>query len=145
MMINLIETTANRVRVSGIIVIVRGNFSLKQTVNVAEQLISADINIMEVTLNSYNALEAIHQLRQDMGERLLVGAGNVRVPVQIAEAQMAAMSKPAGDAPAPACAFSPINRTTIRAVYVKEIGGWLPASDAGFTGFDGGLLALRDC
>jgi 2-dehydro-3-deoxyphosphogluconate aldolase/(4S)-4-hydroxy-2-oxoglutarate aldolase len=88
-MTKLIESTANRIKESGIIVIVRGNLSVKQIVSAAEQLASADINIMEITLNSHNALEAIHQIRQDLGDRMLVGAGTVRTAAQVAEAQKA--------------------------------------------------------
>jgi 2-dehydro-3-deoxyphosphogluconate aldolase / (4S)-4-hydroxy-2-oxoglutarate aldolase len=88
-MTKLIESTANRIKESGIIIIVRGNLSLKQIVSAAEQVASAKINIMEVTLNSHNALEAIHQLRRDLGDRMLVGAGTVRTAAQVAEAQKA--------------------------------------------------------
>lgn len=88
-MTKLIESTANRIKESGIIVIVRGNLSVKQIVSAAEQLVFADINIMEVTLNSPKALEAIHQLRQDLGDRMLVGAGTVRTAAQAAESQKA--------------------------------------------------------
>jgi hypothetical protein len=43
------------------------------------------------------------------------------------------------------CAFSDADRHSLHAVYVPEMGGWLPRTDSGFTGFEGGLLSLRDC
>jgi hypothetical protein len=46
---------------------------------------------------------------------------------------------------AAACAFSDWDLHTITAVYVPEIGGWFPRTDADFTGRDGGLLSLGDC
>ena len=48
-------------------------------------------------------------------------------------------------AEAPTCAFSEADRHSLTSVYVKEIGSWLPRTDSGFTGFEGGLLSLRDC
>ena len=43
----------------GLIAIVRGNFSFAKILEIAETLESSQISIMEVTLNTPNALEAI--------------------------------------------------------------------------------------
>jgi len=43
------------------------------------------------------------------------------------------------------CPFTKEERRSLRAVYLKEVGVWLPRTDKGYTGFEGGLLALRFC
>ena len=47
------------------------------------------------------------------------------------------------------CAILAGGRQSLRAVYVKQMGIWLPRTGSGFTGLDGGLLALlsqsREC
>jgi len=46
------------------------------------------------------------------------------------------------------CTLSVADRSSLRAVYVKQIGSWLPRTDSGFTGVEGGalyLLSQHDC
>ncbi len=73
---------AQRIRASGLVAIIRGNFSLSQILAIAEVLAAAT-PIMEVTLNTTSALEAIQALRRQFGDRLLIGAGTVRTVVQL--------------------------------------------------------------
>ena len=62
----------------GLVPIVRGSFSIEQLQRVAATLLEAEINVVEVTLNSLNALEGIAALRKRFGESMLIGAGTVR-------------------------------------------------------------------
>lgn len=62
----------------GLVPIVRGSFSIDQLKQVAETLLEAEINVVEVTLNSQNALEGIAVLRKQLGDTMLIGAGTVR-------------------------------------------------------------------
>ena len=62
----------------GLVPIVRGSFSIDQLKQVAETLLEAEINVVEVTLNSQNALEGIAALRKQFGDTMLIGAGTVR-------------------------------------------------------------------
>ncbi len=62
----------------GLIPIVRGRFTPRQVVAIAETLKGAGINVIEVTLNSSNALESISLLRKEFSDNMLVGAGTVR-------------------------------------------------------------------
>jgi Entner-Doudoroff aldolase len=79
-----IEKTQLVVKKSGIIAIIRGDFPLAQMIQIGEILANAGLTIMEVTLNSQNALEAISALRtQFAGSPLLVGAGTVRTAAQV--------------------------------------------------------------
>ncbi|MGH2520900.1 MAG: hypothetical protein ACRDH2_00215 [Anaerolineales bacterium] len=43
------------------------------------------------------------------------------------------------------CPFTQEERRSQHAVYLEEAGLWMPRTDGGYTGFEGGLLALRDC
>jgi len=77
---------AQRVRETGLIAIIRGKFSRNQVVGIAETLLTHQIPVMEVTLNTTGALESIRQLRAQFGDRLVVGAGTVRTADQFAAA-----------------------------------------------------------
>jgi 2-dehydro-3-deoxyphosphogluconate aldolase/(4S)-4-hydroxy-2-oxoglutarate aldolase len=70
----------------GIIAIVRGNFPLDRLIAIGETLASAKLPIIEVTLNSAGALDAIGELRERLGDDVLVGVGTVRTAVQLQEA-----------------------------------------------------------
>jgi hypothetical protein len=48
----------------------------------------------------------------------------------------------ASGSPDAAGCFSAIDRLSLTSVYIKEVGGWFPRTDSGFTGFDGGLIYL---
>ena len=45
----------------------------------------------------------------------------------------------------PNCAFTAADGLSIEASYVAGGGGWLPQTDNGPTGVDGGLISLKDC
>ncbi|MFN8495732.1 MAG: bifunctional 4-hydroxy-2-oxoglutarate aldolase/2-dehydro-3-deoxy-phosphogluconate aldolase [Caldilineaceae bacterium] len=77
---------AQRVRAEGLIGIVRGNFSQSQILAIGEVLLAASTPVMEVTLNTTSALDAIRALRQHFGDKLLVGAGTVRTAEQLKQA-----------------------------------------------------------
>jgi 2-dehydro-3-deoxyphosphogluconate aldolase/(4S)-4-hydroxy-2-oxoglutarate aldolase len=71
----------------GLIAILRGDFPFEHTRRIAEVLLETQVPIMEVTLNSQGALEAIARLRQEFeGQPLLIGAGTVRTAPQVDEA-----------------------------------------------------------
>ncbi|MFC0215371.1 bifunctional 4-hydroxy-2-oxoglutarate aldolase/2-dehydro-3-deoxy-phosphogluconate aldolase [Paenibacillus chartarius] len=66
-----------------IVVIVRG-VEPEYMEGLAEALYAGGIRVMEVTLNSPRALEAITMLREKLGERMYIGAGTV-IDVEDAE------------------------------------------------------------
>ena len=74
---------AERIRRAGIIAIIRGQFSLAQLISTAEALLSGGIYVLEVTLNTSHALEGIGQLRRQLGNTALIGAGTVRTRVDV--------------------------------------------------------------
>lgn len=78
-----IEQTKAFIKQTGIIAIVRGNYPLEEILEIGDALLAAPVQIMEVTLNSANALEAIAALRQRYGDNMLVGAGTVRTKEQV--------------------------------------------------------------
>ena len=69
----------------GLISIIRGAFSPKETLQLAEALVAGGVNIIEVTLNSTHALASIREL-QRFGEDVLVGAGTVRSAEDVTKA-----------------------------------------------------------
>ncbi len=71
------------IKSDGLIAIVRGNFPLAHLLAIAETLHANGLTVMEVTLNSANALEAIARLRVQAGEGMLVGAGTVRTAPEL--------------------------------------------------------------
>jgi len=73
-----IDHTIDRIRVAGVIAIVRGQFSTRQIVSIASALMEGGLSMMEVTLNSTDALEHIRTLREHAGTRMMIGAGTVR-------------------------------------------------------------------
>ena len=74
-MVNLIQQQLLK---CGLVPIVRGSFSVEQLHQVAATLLDAEINVVEVTLNSQNALEGSAALRKRFGNTMLIGAGTVR-------------------------------------------------------------------
>ena len=78
-----IEKTIQRIEQTGVIAILRGDFSIDRILGIAETLVTNGISILEITLNSAGALEAIRYLQQEFRPAdLLVGAGTVRTPEQ---------------------------------------------------------------
>ena len=66
------------IKSDGLIAIVRGNFPLSHLLAIAETLHGNGLAVMEITLNSAGALEAIGRLRERAGDDMLIGAGTVR-------------------------------------------------------------------
>jgi len=75
---DLIESTSRRIKQSGIIAIIRGDYSVEDTLRIGEALLAGGVTSMEVTLNSPTALTALPQLRSHFKEEMLIGAGTVR-------------------------------------------------------------------
>lgn len=70
----------------GLIAIVRGNFPAAKVIEIGDALLASPVLIMEVTLNTTGALDAIGLLRDRFGDKMLVGAGTVRTVAQFDEA-----------------------------------------------------------
>lgn len=81
-----IEKTTQFICDEGLIAIVRGNFPTPKLLEIGDALLASPVLVMEVTLNTTGALDAIKLLRERFGENLLVGAGTVRTVSQFEEA-----------------------------------------------------------
>jgi Entner-Doudoroff aldolase len=81
-----LEAVPLAIKECGIIAILRGTFTVDQTVAIAEALVDETITVIEVALNSANALEAIGAMRSAVGEAALIGAGTVRSATDLDEA-----------------------------------------------------------
>lgn len=68
--------TLTRILKHKIVVIIRG-IDPDDFLSIAGALLEGGLNVMEITLNSRNALSVIKQAFLQMGDRLLVGAGTV--------------------------------------------------------------------
>ncbi len=66
------------VRDDGLVAIVRGDFSLDDLQAVAEALLEGGVRLLELTLNSTDALTGIERLGARFSGDLVVGAGTVR-------------------------------------------------------------------
>jgi len=77
------EQTAIRLKHEGIVAIIRGQFSTERILEIGRALMTARVPVMEVTLNTSNALGAIKELRARFGADLMVGAGTVRTVDQV--------------------------------------------------------------
>lgn len=73
-----IETASGQIKQSGVIAILRGDFSVKDMLRIGEALMAGTITVMEVTLNSPSSLTALPQMRHHFGDEMLIGAGTVR-------------------------------------------------------------------
>ena len=80
-------TTLDRILKNKIVAIIRGA-GLADVLRIAEALQRGGVDILEVTLNSPNALQVIHELANKM-ENMLIGAGTV-LSAADAEASIAA-------------------------------------------------------
>ena len=63
----------------GIVAVVRSPHS-QQLIEVARALVEGGVTVMEVTLSVPNALDVLRQVRQALGDKLLLGAGTVLDP-----------------------------------------------------------------
>ncbi len=70
------ESQLRRVLDSGIVAVVRAPDS-DQLVHVARALADGGVDVVEITMSVPNALDVLRQVRQELGERLLLGAGTV--------------------------------------------------------------------
>ena len=77
-----------RTREAGMVVIIRG-VPADWAVPIGEALLAADVDVMEITLNTPQALEMIAALRAALGEQMVIGAGTV-LSVEDAEHAFAA-------------------------------------------------------
>ena len=84
-------TTLSQITVHKIVAILRG-IQADDVLKIAGALCDGGVKIIEVTLNSPNALLAIEQLNSAYGNQLLVGAGTV-LDISDAKAAMAAGAK----------------------------------------------------
>jgi 2-dehydro-3-deoxyphosphogluconate aldolase/(4S)-4-hydroxy-2-oxoglutarate aldolase len=74
------------IRETGIVAIVRGDYQLRRVLGIAAALEEGGVRVMEVTLNSRGALEAIEALRERSPNSSLIGAGTVRTPADVGRA-----------------------------------------------------------
>jgi len=72
------ESTSQRIKQCGIIAIIRGDYSVDDTLRIGDALLAGGVTVMEVTLNSPSALTALPKLRSHFKEDMLIGAGTVR-------------------------------------------------------------------
>lgn len=78
------------IRETGLVAILRGEFSPDRAIQIAQALQNSGIKILEVTLNSSDALHLIELLRKTFSDgSMLVGAGTVRSEIQLKEAVQA--------------------------------------------------------
>ena len=74
---NNTTTVKEKIYSNGLISIIRGKFSLANIMAISEALVAGGVHIIEVTLNTTNALEGIKEIKNNFGEDVLVGAGTV--------------------------------------------------------------------
>src|SRR5881409_518973 len=70
------ETQLRRVLDCGIVAVVRSPDS-RQLVEVARALADGGVTVVEITMSVPNALDVVRQVRQALGDRVLLGAGTV--------------------------------------------------------------------
>ena len=80
--------TLNRILGHKIIVIIRG-IDPADFLNIAGAILNGGLSVMEITLNSRDALSVIKQATVQMGEQLLIGAGTVLDAASAEEAMSA--------------------------------------------------------
>lgn len=81
-----IQQSVQQLKQVGIIAIMRGDYSIPDFLAIAETLIESSVSVMEITLNSSSALQAIGEVQRRFGEQVLVGAGTVRTAAQVEQA-----------------------------------------------------------
>jgi len=73
----------DQIKAARIIAIIRGNYTLDALRIMAQTLYESGFNVLEVTLNSPGAIDAIRMLHTEMGDQLLIGAGTVMEALQV--------------------------------------------------------------
>lgn len=68
---------AEHIKRAGLVAIIRGSHTAAELLAVGEALVAGGVSVLEVTLTSPHALAGIRVLRQELGEKLTVGAGTV--------------------------------------------------------------------
>ncbi|MDQ4078416.1 MAG: bifunctional 4-hydroxy-2-oxoglutarate aldolase/2-dehydro-3-deoxy-phosphogluconate aldolase [Chloroflexota bacterium] len=81
--VNSVEEIREHIKRVGIIPIIRGDFPTAWLLELGDVLLAAGIPVVEVTLNSQNALGAIATLRERFGDDMVVGVGTVRTVEQV--------------------------------------------------------------
>ena len=76
-------------RDDGLVAIIRGGFSVGEQEAIAEALLAGGVRILEVTLNTTDALTGIQRLNERFANELLVGAGTVRTAADARRARAA--------------------------------------------------------
>ena len=80
------DSALEKIGEQGVIAIVRGQYTMEQIVAIAETLAGVGLNILEITLNTTDALAAIERLNREFADTLCVGAGTVRTAEQLNQA-----------------------------------------------------------
>jgi len=75
---DMIEKASAQIKECGIVAILRGDFSVDDMTRIGEALLAGGVTVMEVTLNSASALDALPKLRKHFADKMLIGAGTVR-------------------------------------------------------------------
>lgn len=65
-----------QIKQGGIIAVLR-DLNLKYVLEVAEALRDSGINVLEITMETPNAISIIKTIKKEMGESIVVGAGTV--------------------------------------------------------------------
>ncbi len=78
-----LDDTRATLRQAGLIAILRGDFAVDDMLRLGEALLAGGVTVLEVTLNSAAALEALPALRKRLGHAMLIGAGTVRYGTQV--------------------------------------------------------------
>ena len=71
----------------GLVAIVRGEFSVGEQEAIAEALLAGGVRILEITLNTTDALTGVRRLNERFPDDLLVGAGTVRTAADAQQAR----------------------------------------------------------
>ena len=75
-----------RIREEGLVAIVRGGYLLPEIIAIADAMLAAPLPLLEITMNTPDALSAIQTLRQRYDDSMAIGAGTVRTAAQAAAA-----------------------------------------------------------
>src|ERR1700732_256376 len=90
------ETQLRQVLECGLVAVVRSQ-ERQQLVEVVRALADGGVNVVEITMSVPNALDVLKQVRQALGDRVLLGAGTVLDP----ETARAVLLAGAGDGVGP--------------------------------------------
>ncbi|MEM7736974.1 MAG: bifunctional 4-hydroxy-2-oxoglutarate aldolase/2-dehydro-3-deoxy-phosphogluconate aldolase [Deinococcota bacterium] len=80
------ETVKQHLYKHGLVSIIRGQFGLDGILKLADALLSGGVKVVEVTLNSTDALTAISKLNEHFADEMFVGAGTVRTASDVEDA-----------------------------------------------------------